>query len=296
MVYTGAVDPPTDLSALDLDATPDLTGAMVPNLRRLGPNLLVAGVMPVVAYALLRPHVSSDAVALAAVMIFPLGEIFYERHRHGGFEPVGIISLIGIAAGLIGALAMHGDAFVLKVRDSIVTGVFGVVCLVSLPARRPAMFYLGRAFATGGDPAKMAQFELMWKVDGVSRRFRIVTLVWGVGLVGEAVVRTTLALVLSTGIFLVVSQVAAGLILGGLLWWTVRYSRSGERTVRSQLTGADGNVGDGVVGALVEHDVSSPAGGEDVLGQVAQVDLFPDAGGQQRDLVVAEPHPLGEER
>jgi hypothetical protein len=277
LLYKGAVQTVTEL---DLESTPDLTAAMVPNLRRLAPNLLVAGVLPIVAYALLRPHVSSDAVALASVMVFPVGEIFYERHRHGGFEPIGIISLIGITAGLIGALAMHGDAFLLKVRDSIVTGMFGVVCLASLPAPRPAMFYLGRAFATGGDPEKVAQFELMWQVDGVSRRFRIVTLVWGVGLVGEAALRTTLALVLSTGVFLVASQVAAAVILGLLLTWSVRYSRSGERQVRAELTSANGDVRDGVVGPLVEDEIGAPPGGEDVFGQVDQIDLLPDAGGQ----------------
>lgn len=282
--------------ALDLESTPDLTAAMVPSARRLAPNLVVAGVMPVVGYALLRPHVSSDTVALAAVMVFPVGEILYERKRHGRFEPIGIISLIGITAGLIGAVAMHGDAFLLKVRDSIVTGLFGVVCLVSLPAPRPAMFYLGRAFATGGDPAKTAQFELMWQVDGVSSRFRIVTLVWGIGLVGEAAVRITLAVVLSTGVFLAVSQVAAGVILGGLLWWSVRYSRGQEAHVRSVLAASDADAGDAVVVSLVEDEVGPPAGGEDVFGQVDQVDLLPDAGGEGGDLIVSQTHPLGEER
>ena len=43
----------------------------------------------------------------------------------------------------------QGNATLLKVRESMVTGAFGVICLVSLPMSRPAMFYLGRAFATG---------------------------------------------------------------------------------------------------------------------------------------------------
>jgi hypothetical protein len=280
---------------LDLDATPDLTAAMVPNVRRLAPNVLVAGVMPIVAYALLRPHVSSDAIALAAVTVFPLGEISYERVRNGRFEPIGIISLIGITAGLISAVAMHGDAFVLKVRDSIVTGLFGVACLASLPAPRPAMFYLGRAFATGGDADKVAQFELMWQVEGVSRRFRIVTLVWSVALVGEAALRTTLAVVLSTGVFLVASQVAAATILTGLLWWTVRYSRAREAEVRAELTGADVNLRDGVVDPFVEHDVGAATGGQDVLVEIDEVDPLPHGGGEHGDLIGSEPHPLGEE-
>ena len=207
----------------------DWTSAMVPDIRRLAPNVLIAGVMPIVAYALLRPHVSSDAVALAAVMVFPVGEITFERFRFGRFEPIGIISLIGITAGIIGAVAMHGDAFLLKVRESMLTGVFGVVCLASLPAPRPAMFYLGRAFATGGDREKSASFNEMWVLPGVSRRFRVVTGVWGAGLVGEAVARTLMALSMPTQTFLIVSQVLGGCVLGGLLWFTVRFSRASER-------------------------------------------------------------------
>ena len=107
---------------------------MVPSLRRLAPNLIVAGVFPVIGYAILRPHVSSDAVALAIVLVFPVAEIVVERLRHGRLEPVGIIALVGISLGLIGALAFNGDATLLKVRESIITGIFGVVCLASLVA------------------------------------------------------------------------------------------------------------------------------------------------------------------
>src|SRR5438552_5235864 len=132
---------------------------MVPSVRRLAPQILVAGVLPVIGYSLLRPHVDSDAAALAAVMIFPIIDIEVERRRHGQIEPIGVISLIGIALGLIGALVFYGDATMLKVRESMLTGVFGVACLASLLARRPVMFYLGRSFATGGDPAKVAEFD-----------------------------------------------------------------------------------------------------------------------------------------
>jgi hypothetical protein len=127
---------------------------MVPRLRSLVRQLVIAGLFPIIAYALLRPHMSSDAVALAIVMVFPAADVLGERVWRGRFEPIGIIVLAGICIGLIGALALHGDPLLLKMRESLLTGVFGLVCLLSLAAPRPAMFYLGRAFATGGDPAR----------------------------------------------------------------------------------------------------------------------------------------------
>ena len=62
-------------------------------------------------------------------MVFPVAEIAFERLRHGRFEPIGMIALVGIAVGLVGAVAMHGSATLLKVRESLLTGLFGAVCL-----------------------------------------------------------------------------------------------------------------------------------------------------------------------
>ena len=215
----------------DASAAQGAPGGMVPSLRLLAPNLIVAGLFPVIGYALLRPHVSSDAVALAAVLVFPVADIVVQRLRHGRFEPIGIIALIGIGLGLIGAVALNGNAFLLKVRESMITGVFGVICLVSLPMPRPAMFYLGRAFSTGGDPERVAEFDSLWELPTVPRRFRFVTLVWGVSLVAEAVLRVVLALTIPTQTFLIFSQIISWTVLGGLMWFSVVSTRSGERQV-----------------------------------------------------------------
>jgi len=214
----------------------ELARSMVPSLRRLAPQVLIAGVLPIVAYSVLRPHVSSDAIALAAVMVFPLGELAYERIRQGRLEPIGIIALVGIAIGLIGAVALHGNDLLLKIRDSALTGVFGIVCLVTLALKRPAMYYLGRSFSTGNDPVKVAEFDEIWELPDVPRRFRLVTAVWGVALVAEAALRISLALLLSTQVFLVVAHVLGWSVLGGLLWFTVTYSRKGERETVAALS------------------------------------------------------------
>lgn len=222
-----------------MSSQPEMTRQMVPSLRLLAPQLVVAGVLPVVAYALLRPHVASDATALAAVMVFPVAEIVFERVRHGRFEPIGIIALMGIAVGLVGALVFHGDATLLKVRESLITGAFGLVCLASLGARRPAMYYLGRSFATGDDPAKVREFDTIWELPGVPRRFLFVTAVWGVTLVAEAVTRTALALTLPTETFLVVSPILNWGVIGALLWFSTSFTRRSERRVAADAGEAE---------------------------------------------------------
>jgi len=198
---------------------------MVPRLGAIVPRLVVAGVLPVVGYALLRPHLPSDAAGLALITVFPVGEIAFERARHGRFDPIGVIALVGIVAGLAGAVLLRGDATLLKVRESLVTGLFGAICLASLGARRPVMFLLARSFSTGGDPKKAAEFDAIWDLDGVPARFRFITALWGVALVGEAVVRTALALAAPTTTFLVVSPVLNWGVIGGLLWYTRGFAR-----------------------------------------------------------------------
>ena len=212
--------------------------SMVPTIRDLAPRVLFGAVAPFVAYSIIRPYVGSDAVGLALVSVFPALEVVYERRRHGRLDPIGLIVLIGLAAGLVGAVVFNGDTTLLKLRDSLVTGVFGVVCLASLAALRPAMFYLGRAIETGGDPEKAAEFDGRWDIPGVARSFRVVTGIWGVALVAEAGARTVLALSLPTSTFLAVAPVVGWAVIGGLLWFTTAYSRAARRRIEAQLAEA----------------------------------------------------------
>ena len=69
----------------------------------------------------------------------------------------------------------------------------------------------------------------------MGRRFRFVTAVWGFALVAEAVVRTILALTLSTQVFLVVAQIVNWATLGALLSFTIPYIRANERRLTAQL-------------------------------------------------------------
>jgi hypothetical protein len=221
---------------LDVEARAELARAMVPDLKQLAPKLLVAAVLPLVAYQLLRPHVRSDATALAAVMVFPIADVLLERRRHGRFEPIGIIALLGIGFGLLGAAVSGGDALLLKLRESVLLAVFGVACLASLAARRPMMFHLGRAFATAGDAEKAATFEQLWEQPGAPRRFRRTTAVWGVGLLSETTVRTILALSLPTSTFLAIAPVLGFGVTGGLIAFSVRAIRAGTAEAVAELS------------------------------------------------------------
>lgn len=223
------------VAARDLEIAP-----MVPGWRQLTPQLLFSGALPVLVYALLRPHVSSDAIALSAVTVFPFAQIGWDRVRHGRSDPVSLLILAALVVGVVGALTLHGSTLLLKIRESAFTGLFGLTCLGSLLTRRPLMFTMAKAFASEGDPVTSAAFDQRWQLPTVPRRFRLVTLVWGVGLVVETALRVVLALSLSTGIFLVVGQLVGLLVLAGLITYSVVATRRAETYLEKLLLHIDG--------------------------------------------------------
>jgi len=91
------------------------------------------------------------------------------------------------------------------------------------------MFLLARDFATGGDAGKRAAFDGQWYVPTLPRRFRIVTAVWGVGLVVECAAQVTCALLLPTEAYLAVGQVISWGFLASLITYSVMSTREGER-------------------------------------------------------------------
>lgn len=223
----------TEMSSVELEP-------MVPGWRTLLPQIVVSGIVPVAVYALIRPHVPSDAIGLMIVSVFPVAQICWDRFHHGRRDPISILILVAIALGVVLGLTMNGNTLLLKIRQSAFTGLFGLACLVSLAFPRPLMFLLGREFATGGDPVKRQAFAGRWYLPTMPRRFRIVTLVWGIGLAGETTAQTVMALDLPTQTFLVLNQIVSGAFLGGLFVYSIISTRRGERYAEELLESLGG--------------------------------------------------------
>ena len=56
------------------DTVESLIGRMVPSLRSIAPQGFVAGILPLVVYAMIRPQLSSDAEGLLIILVFPVAE------------------------------------------------------------------------------------------------------------------------------------------------------------------------------------------------------------------------------
>ena len=196
-----------------------------PSLRAMAPSTIFGAIIPLGVYYAVRPHVGGDAPALMIAGAIPAAWVVVEWIRKRTLDAIGSITLFGFVAGIIASVALGDNAFVLKVRDSAFTALFGFVCLATLRMHKPLMFHLGKALSAGDDEEKRAAYDELFELPTARRTFLLITAVWGVGLILEASARVLLAIALPTGPFLAVSPVLGGACFGGLFIFTLWYSK-----------------------------------------------------------------------
>jgi hypothetical protein len=149
-------------------------------------------------------HQVGTVNALSATVVFPIAGIVLGWVRSRRLEIIGVISLIFIVLGLLSTL-ISGSAQFFLVKESVLTGLFGLAFLGSLLLARPLMFYFGRQFYSAGDPNRAARFEQRWQNPSFRFTQRLMTLVWGCAMISEALLRVGLVFILPIPIFLVIS-------------------------------------------------------------------------------------------
>lgn len=129
----------------------------------------------------------------------------------------------------IATIFITGNARFLLIKESVFTGIFGLIFLGSLLRARPLTFYFGGQFVAHGDPARMAYWESLWQYPQFRHTQRVMTAVWGIGWILDAIIRVVLVFVLSVSAFMVVSQVMFFGVFVGLFMWMMAYARRRKR-------------------------------------------------------------------
>jgi hypothetical protein len=223
----------TTISAAELfDASPRAGQRM--DVRGMLPSLLINAAAPLIAYQILTGNGVPTAQALTASAVFPVIGVVWSIARTRRADIIGLVSLAFIVVG-VATSAISGDTRFILIKESMLTGVFGIVCLVSLLFRRPLMFYFGRQFASAGDPSRAAAFERLWQYPQFRAINRNMTLVWGIGYLCEAGVRIALSFALPIPVFLIVSPVLSIGVTIGLISWTLAYARRSARRGAERL-------------------------------------------------------------
>ncbi|PQV47573.1 VC0807 family protein [Paraburkholderia sp. BL21I4N1] len=188
-------------------------------------ELVVNFLLPWLVYRYSHPQLGETG-ALIASAVPPILWSLIELVRFRRVDALSVIVVGGIVLS-IGAMALGGSPRMLLLRESLVSGAIGVAFLLSLPMRRPLIFYLARASVAREMEGGAARFEaLMQERPGLSGALRLMTLVWGVGLTGETALRSWMALTWPIERFLVISPFIGYGIYGALTVWTMWYRKS----------------------------------------------------------------------
>lgn len=202
-------------------------------------------VAPIVTYNVLtEEHGWSEFAALLVSGVWPVLDTAVMAAWRRKLDEFALVTLVFLLLTAVVSLVGPHTARALLVKDSGVTGLFGLLCLGTLLAPRPLMFYFGRKFATDGTPESTAWWNGLWQYEGFRSTMRTMTLVWGVGYVVEALVRIALAFTLSTKTMVWVSPVLIYGVLGALGLWTAWYGkRSAAEGRRREAQAAEAEAG-----------------------------------------------------
>ncbi|PRX26581.1 hypothetical protein B0G75_11883 [Paraburkholderia sp. BL18I3N2] len=204
-------------------------------------ELAVNFLLPWLAYRLALPHLGETG-ALIASAAPPIVWSLIELARFRRVDALSVLVVAGIVLS-VAAMALGGSPRMLLLRESLISGAIGVVFLLSLPMRRPLIFYLARATVAREMEGGAARFEALWQErPALVSAMRLMTLVWGVGLTGETALRAWMALTWPIERFLVVSPFIGYGIYGALTLWTFWYRKTmrGRVEVGVQSGGAAG--------------------------------------------------------
>jgi hypothetical protein len=193
------------------------------------PSLVFGAAVPIAVYFAVRPHVGTDAEGLIVAGSVSVAWILIQfvRNRHVDF--VGAIVLFGFVIGVVSSTLLGGNAYMLKVRDAFFTALFGIACIVTIYTHeRPALFYVGRYLSAGNDPTKVAAYNELHEVPTARHVFRVLSVVWGIGLVIEASARMVLAEALHTSTYVAVSPFITAIVIGSLFTFTIVYAKRAQ--------------------------------------------------------------------
>jgi hypothetical protein len=180
--------------------------------------------LPIASYVLLSSAGVSTVPALALSSVWPLTELVATVSRQRRLDEFSILTLVVMGLGVASALLFDAPRLVL-VKDSVITGLFGLILLASLLFGRPLLFYFGRRFATNGSRDGVAWWNGLWRYAEFRRSQRILTVAWGASFITEAAVRAALAYVLPTSAMVVINNTLPFVVLAGLIFGTFSYGR-----------------------------------------------------------------------
>lgn len=192
--------------------------------RELAAQALLDVVAPFAVYYLARWAGASVLWSALIGGAVPAGRTLVVAVRRRRIDMPGLVVLtLFVAGGLVSVVT--GDVRLVFAKDGWLTGALGAWVIASLFMARPFLLHLGRTIATvkTGDEGAAA-WERRWHDEPEFRfRLRLVSVVIGVVLLLDAVVRVFIALTFPVDELALATNVQYVVMLAGLLSWFFWY-------------------------------------------------------------------------
>lgn len=191
-------------------------------MRRLAVGLLLDIAFPVATYYVLHLLGATDWIALLAAAGAAVLRVIIVAVRHRRLNQFALIMLIVYGFGVLLAFST-GDPRTLLLRNSLVTVSIGLVFLITgIRGHRPLTLTALQSFA----PSRADLLTRQYANDPLARRgFRLAAVVWGCGLLVEAIVRIPLVYLLRLEIAVAATEALLLLTIAALGVWTAWYLR-----------------------------------------------------------------------
>lgn len=189
-------------------------------LRPLLPELIANFLLPWLCYRWALPQWGEVGALIASTMP-PLLWSGIELLRFRRVDALSLLVLAGILLSLL-AMLLGGSPRVLLMRESLLSGLFGVAFLLSLLGGKPLVFYLARATVARESDEGLRRFEQRWQEAGFRRGIRLMTLLWGCGLTLETALRAVMVSSMPVERFLLLSPLVSYGLMGVMLLLTWR--------------------------------------------------------------------------
>ncbi len=205
---TGPASPGTPAGATG-PASPGTPAARPESLRRTLALLVLDIGAPIgVYYGLIGAGVST-LVALGAGALVPAVGVIVQLITRRRLDGVGGVVVVSVLATIALSLLTDNPRFLLA-REGFITALWGLWFLATLRATRPAAFRLARPLMEGRRSFGQASWDELWATGpAFGRIWRVSTVMWGAGLLVDAIVRVLMSYTLPVA-------VVPG--LGGALW------------------------------------------------------------------------------
>lgn len=176
-----------------------------------------------------------QAHALMLATLPPILWSLIEFARKRRVDAVSILVIAGIALSLLAFLG-GGSVRWLQLRESLVTGLIGLVFLGSAAIGRPLIYQVALASKRRESTAEAERFEGLRVHAGFRRFMTQMTVVWGLGMVVQTAIACVLVFSISIRMYLIVSPIFSYGTLGALGLWTYFAVKRRKRAAAAAAT------------------------------------------------------------